>query len=309
LYPDAVHRLLYGAALLVSLGSPRRADACSCGIGRVTLSPVDNQPQVPVNGVVIATFDYAGTASIELRNVATQEVVPITQDNRRGDDSGFSPLTIIATPMTPLAPNTAYQITAHADTLTTDKTTTFTTGTATDTTPPIFAGLVAMSPETMTWPIIDPNGIGCAGSCTNVADGHISRVHFAYADPDPDTVYLAVQIRRADSDTYVERTLFNSAKYIGAEVCGVRAPVLDPGVDYCARVVAYDVAGNIAGADAEVCTAAKICAPAKQGICEPADACDPLPPPEGESSGCTTTPATPLLALLALFGLRPKRRR
>jgi hypothetical protein len=264
---------------------------------------------VPVNTIVIARFDYAYGASIELRNEATQELIPVTQERR---SSAYFDNTFFARPNAPLMPNTKYVVSAHDDQNTSVATTAFTTGAAVDTAPPTFAGLVGLTLETMTYPIADENGLMCVSSCIVAPDGHISRMRLDYTDPSSDAVHVALQLRRVDTGDMFELPVTSwSSRYFGFELCSALAPNLEPGADYCAHVVAFDIAGNAAGLDAEVCTTAQTCAPLGRpdmlGLCEPADECRLEGTAPSQSSGCTTTRSTNWL-WLAVVVLLPKRR-
>jgi hypothetical protein len=302
LYPGLVRSFIAGVGLLIA-GSPERADACSCGPPTVTMSPADAATGVPVNAIVIVGFDYAYDVSITLRNEATQEVIPVVQERRA---TTFFGNTYFATPTAPLAPNTKYVAVAH-DPNQPDATATFTTGDISDTTPPAFSGLAAMSLETMTYPIANANDEFCVSSCISAPEGHVSRIHLEYTDRPMDAVHVALQLRRVDSEDAAEVPLTaSSPRYLGFESCRPNAPNLEPGAEYCARVVAYDVAGNVAGLDApEVCTSAQTCEPVLVGTCEPSTECRAPAPPE--TSGCATTRSSSLL-LIALAMLLPKRR-
>jgi hypothetical protein len=296
------------AAVVAFGGAPRHADACSCALPTVTLSPADAKTAVPLNAIMIARFDYANLPSLELRNAATQELVPLTVGTRRPNNYVYG-ITLLATPTAPLAPNTAFVLVARDESRSTMST--FTTGDTVDTTPPTFAGLGAISFETMTYPIADPDGRLCSSSCISPGGGHISRIRLDYVPPS-DSVHVVLQVRRADETSYEELPLVDGTQYVGYEDCAPRSPRLDPGSDYCARVVAYDIAGNMAGAETEVCTAAVTCAPRGEqgpvGICEPSDECVPMSA-EPESSGCATTRAPTWLVLIACAMLVPRRRR
>src|SRR6185369_10837132 len=87
--------------------APRPADACSCGNPGVLLSPADTLTEVPVNAVMIASYSWSNEPGVELRDVATQSVVPLTVDIRKPKESDFA-VTVLATPAVPLAPHTAY---------------------------------------------------------------------------------------------------------------------------------------------------------------------------------------------------------
>ena len=101
----------------------------------------------------------------------------------------------------------------------------------------------------------------------------------------------------------------SGAKAIGFSggECDQGPPVLIPGGRYCARLIAYDVAGNAAGGDTEVCATAEICPPRSlfpHDSGTPSDGCgpdaghdpfdqvdvDPEGPPDG--GGCDTSGGT-----------------
>lgn len=266
-----------------------------------------------MNAIVIARYDYAYQPRVELRDVATQTLVPLSDEIRRPSGPPFG-TTVFASPTTPLAANTTYEVIAYGDPHGDGPppvvaTTTFATGDTVDTSPPAFDGVSSIVLETMVYPIANDLGITCASSCVEHPDGRISRIHVDYPQAPADAVHVALQLRRADDTAIEEVPLVAWHPYdLGYKACDVLAPPLVPGGDYCASVVAYDVAGNVAGTGVEVCTMVATCRPVATGSpnCNPTDAC--LPPEEPlPSSGCATS-RSPSWLLLAALVLVPKRR-
>jgi hypothetical protein len=202
---------------------------------------------------------------------------------------------VFATPLAPLSPNTAYTIVVRT-TYSSDETTTFTTGDAIDMTPPAFAGLSAIALETMAWPLPDGDGSICVSSCIALAAGHISRIRVDYPDPPSDAVHVALQLYRPGEAMADEVPVPSyDPRFFGYTSCTTMSPVLAPGADYCARMIAYDVAGNVAGIGNEICATAQICEPyggpvqPAGGFCEPSQECRPVSMAEPKNGGCAST--------------------
>jgi hypothetical protein len=299
-------------AAVASVGSVRRAHACSCGIEPPTVSPADHATDVPLNAIVIAQFGYGMTPTVELRDAVTGNVVPVTIEPRYPGDAFANGTTIFARPTSPLLPDTTYEVIA-GNQLSPPAMTTFTTGETTDTVAPDFAGLVEMTPETMTYPIPQEDGSFCISSCIGAPGGHISRMRFTYADPPADVVHLALRLRTEAGDVGEIPMPVSGDKLLGFSACQVESPLLTPGTSYCGRLVAYDVAGNIAGDTVEICEATRTCAPKPRGSdngdnCRPSDECIE----EASSSGCNAAGSggSPVAwALVALLACRARRSR
>ncbi len=209
---------------------------------------------------------------------------------------------MIATPSTALKANTTYELTIATYE---PYRSTFTTGTAIDLEPSAFAGLAALIPETMTYPI-ERDGAFCQSSCVErLGSDHVSRLELGYANPS-DAALLVLELYRADAPTQVTTVAFSGTAPIhelGYDTCSLRSPLLEPEVEYCARLVAYDIAGNRSTA-IERCSETTRCAPAldEQG-CSPAATCEPA-----GGGGCATGPDGAGV-MLALFGFAFVRRR
>jgi hypothetical protein len=302
-------RFLAAAAILVVLvATPRPVHACSCS-ARVALSPADASTDVPLNAIVIAQINWRSEASIELRDATSNQLVALAQEERTHG-------TIFAVPLEPLAPNTTYTVTLptfHGNA----EVSSFTTGESVDTTPPTFAGVTGLSLETMQWPLEN----GCYSSCLNIRDGRVSRTRLEFADPPPDAVHVALQLYRPGEGIIDEVPVSGGdPRLFGFEICDTISPALVPDMEYCARVVAYDVAGNIAGLGAELCEVARACEPRAKSsdCCSPVDECSSTPPPPDECrsppppsptvSGCNSTFTTSPLLVALLWLVRRKRK-
>ena len=299
-------RLLALATIL--LASPPRADACSCGTEPPTVSPTPGANAVPTNAIVIVRYQYAFEPRVELRDVTTGQLVPISVDVRHPASSYFG-TTVFARPVAPLAAATTYTVSATNDGYPTYDTT-FTTGSATDVVAPMFDGIEATSLETMQYPIPQLDGSQCHSSCIATYVGHISRIRVDHAAVPADAVHVTLQVRTLDGP-YGSETLLAHG-YLGYETCGPSAPVLTADADYCARVVVYDVAGNASGLDREVCTNAVRCAPrgVDERACIPSDECVPIATADTEGGGgCASTRVTTLGGALPLALLAVRRRR
>lgn len=301
-------RSILVAAVLALLARSRPADACSCGLNPTPLSPRPAQTAVPTNAVLFFDTLLASPSGVTISGGVTY-----TTETHHGY--------VILRPTSPLAPNTTYTVTGT--TAADPWSMTFTTGAGADTTAPTFAGISAIAPEYMQ---LTPasTGQGCANCAVHYsADHEVSRIHFAYPDPSPDTALLGVEIYiPGDSNPLVEylgtpAQLAN--RLLDFQGCAPIAPDLNDGVTYCARITAYDAAGNPAGAAAESCAMPTSCAPDfDQATCSPTFTClpgdngsDPVTDPPGAShaGGCSTSPGSASAALLVLATAASRRRR
>jgi hypothetical protein len=196
------------------------------------------------------------------------------------------------------------------DPLRTTITTTFATGADIDTTPPTFSGLTSMAPETMQYPIEG----SCVSGCLTSSSGNVSRIHIDYPAPPIDAVHVAFELYDG-TGTFVDETTMPSepSTLLGFNECGDRAPHLIPESNYCARVVAYDVAGNRSN-DTPLCATAKTCLPkvypytGTGNSCEPVDECLPNEPAPNDD-GCSVAAGGSIWLLLGLFAISRGRRR
>lgn len=278
--------------------------------------PAEGTTDVPLNARVIVQYEWILDTEIELRDAMTGEVVPTMQELRPAP--GLQRSTVFIAPMAALAANTSYTVVVPA-VGNSSITTSFTTGDAVDTSPPAFAGLSALSLETMGFPVLDEDGSYCLSSCIEANDGRISRIRFDYPDPPADAVFVEMQLYPIEQPLGVERVPVSasSPRFFGYETCSARAPRLDPDAEYCARLVAYDMAGNTAGESNEICMTALRCEPraveSSPGLsCEPSDECVPVLPidEEPDSGGCSTSHAASGLSglvVLACMGQRQRR--
>jgi len=298
------------AALAVML-SPSVTEACSCVGERTIVSPGDGVIDVPLNPRIIVKYQY-DEALVELRAVATQEVVPLTFEAHSDRGNGTWKMAAAVA----LEPNTQYEMTLTTSALPPTRTT-FTTGSSTDLTPSAFGGLESIALETMKYPIIEADGSQCHSSCVErQGTDHVSRIRLGYADPPADVALLVFELIRESDRTVVgevvilPRTSSSDERVLGFETCDRRAPPLAVGDLYCGRLIAYDIAGNTTGQSVEVCDTAASCRPqlgAQQ--CTPADDCVPETT-SSDSSGCSATGAPSVVAGLAgLAALCGRRRR
>ncbi len=293
---DDMWRIALAVAVALVVDA-RAADACSCAFPEPRISPANGAVDVPIDAKLIVRFAIADSIIVSLRD-ASGAGVALTTDIRRPYGL-YDGVTVFATPAAPLAANTTYTVTAHrTDAM--ETITSFRTGSATDQVPPSFGGITAFAPETMEYPIVI-NGGFCIATCISASDGHLSRIGIDAASVPADVVHLALLLRRAD-DTHVEEIPLSLAPPfdLTSDVCLPHAR-LEAGVDYCARVVAYDVAGNRAGFETELCTTSATCQPTAtdSGGCTPADACLPIDPPTAaDSGGCASSRPDGLLALV-----------
>ena len=280
--------------------APRPADACSCAAPLGPVSPADGETGLPTNAALLIDTSLEAVTSVTLTAPGGAQVALIPETH-----GGF----LIERPAAPLQPNTTYTVTT---TRATAITSTFTTGAASDSTPPSFPGASSVTLAVM-GAVTNP-GTACANCAVRYApDGSTSRIHFMFPNPPPDAVLLWVElsipgdehplIDAAFSPSQWDRTIdFHAA-------CQVSAPQLTIGNTYCAQVLALDAAGNSAGS-AEACATAYECAPAfDTATCEPSPTCTPVLPGDtittNHGGGCASAPgAAPFLIVLALAFLR-----
>lgn len=287
----------------------RPAHACSCGIPGSPMSPANGATQVPRNAVLFFDASLAPVSQIQLAgpNIV---VVPVTTEQH----GAF----VIARPASALAANTTYTVsfTQNSNVMTS----TFTTGNSSDTTAPGFPGVMGIRPEYMQF----DNGTGTTGQACVACDvhsqgGRISRIHFDFPDPTGDAVVLGVEIYIPGDSNLLEEFAVTPANFtdrlLGFRGCGPTAPNLNENVTYCARVVAYDAAGNAAGSASEACNTPTACEAQMDMTCEPIDAC--IAPQGGDAGtgtgthtgGCASSSgAGALLALLAFVPALRRRR-
>jgi hypothetical protein len=183
--------------------------------------------------------------------------------------------------------------------------------------PPAFAGAESIAFQTMQWPVVQPDGSGCSGSCGQSVEGRLSRVALTFAPPPADTALLVFEHVHGDSnEEFVVTAPWSGEARLGYEQACVRLPVVRVDETNCGRLVAYDVAGNKAG-ESELCSASIACKPALQPgeMCMPADACVPDADVDDQmedptaSSGCASSRGGGALwAMLSALALWCRRR-
>ena len=298
-------------ALAALVFDARSAEACTCAGYTGPVSPPDAATGVPTNAVLL--FDTA----LEPVTAVTLTAPDATDVTLMMELHGSL---LIARPMSTLAPSSVYTVSATV--AGTVQTTRFTTGAGADSTAPTFPGVTAIGPELMQFTTATgPGGQGCfACDVHYAADDRLSRIRFTFPDPPADAVVLGVEIHiQGETSALAEFGLAPGAfadRLIGFRGCGPLSPDLQDGVTYCARVTAYDAAGNSAGGAAEACAAPMACAAQLDGMCEPVDACLPVDPNPGSGSdqatgtqtgGCASSSGAGLV--LVLLALAPVVRR
>lgn len=291
--------LLALAALGLVASELHPAEACECALNDHPLAPADGATAVPTNAAIFYPTVPTQVTQIALADPSGAAVaMTVTMHGTF----------LIAKPNTPLAAGTVYRLTTETTAGTFHMA--FTTGDAADTTPPVFAGITAVHPETVgIVPDTSPTG-ACQACGIAVHDDHVSRMRLEFASPPDDAVVVAATV--LDGATAVAEIGMSPAAWTGRELgfggCGNAAPALDPGGSYCARVIAYDVAGNVAGGEAMACAAAATCKPAT--VCSIPDDCEPMSEPTpGEPGGCSTSPAPGLVLALGSLVIARRRRR
>lgn len=299
-------RSLALAVLLALVAHARPADACSFAYEPAEIWPKHGATDVPLNARITVRLLSPQNLTVTLED-GTGASIPLTFPPRLPLPDAVDAMILIGTPASPLAANTTYTITAR-DEFRPDVRATFTTGVGEDHTPPAFAGISSVAPETMTYPLN-----GCTSSCVAAVDGHLSRMHIDFPDMPADVAFAELHTRRDDGVEVRQPLPRLSPKEIGFSYGGYDSysPALIPGGRTCVRIIAYDVAGNPAGGTTEVCANAAICPPRSMyqaDACTPSDGCsedagyDPFAhvdpgPAASETGGCASSRPDGLLAL------------
>jgi hypothetical protein len=235
------------AAVLVTaaavLARAPLAHACTCPLPSAVYLPGDGSTDLPLN-TGVAILDGDGL-QIELHDAA-DAVVPITVEMHEDWR--------VLRPMAPLAPDAMYTV-VDVTTATPVTRVTFTTGEAMDTEPPAFGGLVQLAPTT--YPVDSNLDAPCTSSCVIASGGVASQLELMFVNPPPDTaVFVATVYRQRDHHVLSTTRITPDTHFLGFQECGPQAPALEVGAMYCASLAAYDLAGNVAGDNVEVCSGA-----------------------------------------------------
>lgn len=283
--------------------APRPARACECAAPTGPVSPADGATGLPTNAALLIDTSIEPVTSVTLTAPGGAQVALIPEPH-----GGF----LIERPAAPLQPNTTYTVTT---TRATAITSTFTTGSTSDSTPPSFAGASNVSLEVMDPVATGSNGTGCVNCAVRYqADGTNTRIHFTFPNPPPDAAMLWVELTIPGDEHPLIDVAFPPSQWNGTidfhANCQVPAPQLTVGSSYCAQVLAIDAAGNSAGS-AQPCATATECAAAfDTATCEPSPTCTPILPGDTittnhSGGGCASAPgAAPFLIVLALAFLR-----
>lgn len=291
------------ALLVVALvaATPENGEACSCGPPPPLVSPRDQDTAVPTNAVVTVFHENALSELLDVRlEIVGGERVPlVAQDS--------NPHWFRASPA--LLANTTYRLTVDYSAWAPDEVSVFTTGASTDVTPSDFAGLTRFAPKAMS-----RDGVSCANTCDVGDSGYWSWLELEMPSVPDDAILLVLSIDGQGEFPYRPEHLRHGI--VAREACSI-APVFEPGREYCGRLLAYDVAGNVSG-DVEVCAAVERC-----GLmlladeCRPSRECAPddgtcrgplCVDPGSRDGGCATSSGAGALAGLAVFMLRRRRR-
>jgi hypothetical protein len=285
--------LLASVTLLALAAAARPAAACTCDGAPVVLSPQPAATGVPRN-VRLALYyffpDYGGPA-LALRELGTGVEIPLTIEAVL-----HGSLIVFAQPDELLAAGAEYEIIVPPS-LFHERVTTFTVGDTLDESPPAFAGLAALAAHTYQF----PNPDGCFLGCISGGD-RLSRLELTYDLPGADTAFLMLEVRHHDDlgPSHLVPFPWGPQEYVEGMDCWPAIPRLEPGETYCARLLAYDAAGNVAGADAEVCAVARSCANIPDEHCIPERGCR-------REGGCAAAPGSRAAgsgaALVALAGV------
>lgn len=281
-------------AAAVSLADPREAEACSCGYyENLRIAPLPDATDVPLNARISVTG--VDVEVVVLREVVSGVIVPLEVELRQRAR--------IATPTNPLAPNTTYEIMYGAGGWP-EQTQVFTTGAVEDHVPPEFDGLTQLQVDTMAWPVPSPDGSVCISSCYGVI-GTLERVELVAPAPREEVAFAQLELIRAvDRVPIATIDLWPTDRSLGWGGCRSFPPDLEPGVDYCARLVMVDVAGNTSDGGVERCSTSVACMPAMDSSCAPVARCTPIEPGEpSEVRGCATTSGGEIVLALGVLGV------
>ncbi len=288
---------------LAALVEPRVAGACSCDTPRGTVLPADGATDVPLNGVILVGA-YQEKPVITLADVTTGvtiETIELDFGNQ-----------LMLRPAGLLSPQSTYSVSftpaPGGDVLSTS----FTTGSTTDDSPPSYAGLTAFAPVALPRP--DPDV--CANTCLG-GNGWFRRMTLDLPDPPADVASLVVRVYDpdvpGDPDTYIAvyrpatLTVIRELDDGGGYCDRFDLPDYLPGQTYAAEVLAFDQAGNRAPPAPAVTATAPECAEASFG-----DSCTPIecitPGGGASATGCAVGSraqgqASERGAALALLGL------
>jgi hypothetical protein len=262
---------------------------------------VDGATGVPRNAVVYVAAALVNGGGVTLVRLPDETPVQLAVETS-------AMRWIVERPAMLLDAGTSYRVTvAGAQGTAGTVTTTFTTGDATDASAPSFAGLTGVVAEIMSYPILTGTGT-CHSSCVETGGtNHISRLRLDHPPLPSDAAYAIFEIYAEPAHVLLDSVPLAAiyGDVLGSFSCSASAPVLAIDGQYCARVVAYDAAGNAAGADVMACTATTACRPMQDALCNPVDTCSPIEASAG--SGCAAAPGGGLL-LLGLLALARRRR-
>lgn len=292
--------LAMGLLALVGWSTP--AEACSCQSDQVTF-PADGATQVPLNvqpTYVSRSAQFSGELLLR-ENVSGQAIESASEVFERGRSNSY--LQRLG-PATSLLPDTRYEFVRRGS----DSEiilATFTTGSVEDLEAPLTPQLTSFVPEVM----ID---LPATNSCVGGYLRRSSRFRSDIANLSDDTVYALLLVESSDSEFWQSDTIplfagedFGVLGVSDTWYCGATPPILDLGSRVCARIVAYDVAGNSSSSE-EICEDTVQCAGLVDDVSQaPIPEC--LPPDTGSRGGCGIAPSseTSLFALVLLvFCLR-----
>jgi uncharacterized protein (TIGR03382 family) len=303
-------RLLAAAAVcfMLSTAAPRPASACSCDAApeEPIVIPPDGSSGVPDTPLLAVRLTRAlpGTA-FSLRDLSAAEDVPI--DVRTWIQSHGVFTWFVATANQPLDPG---DYAVHIDGASVS---TFSVSATGDDQPPTAPEITRFDP----WAFPAPPGEQCQSGVCWERPHQLDQLWLAH-EPAADEVSLVLlELYRDGDDTpFQDLPLDGSGTILlGSSTCDDADVELEIGIDYCARLIAYDAAGNAASSE-RICAAAQSCyvedcSPFPYDIC-PTPPEDPPPTPApADGSGCNATPTTASLGqlLVMLAGALIVRRR
>lgn len=296
------------AACAISLATPRPAGACSCE------APPQDPIVIPPDGstgvsdtpllVVRLTRVLPGVV-LSLRDLSTAEDVPIelrTWIQSYGVFTWF-----VAQAQQPLEPG-GYALEVDGTSVST-----FTVSASSDVQPPTAPIITRFDP----WAFPAPPGEQCHSGICWARPHQRDQLWLAHEPAEDDISLVLLELYRAGDNTPVfDLPLDGSgALLLGSSTCDDARIELEIGVEYCARLIAHDAAGNTSSSD-PVCATAESC---YVEDCHPFpyDSCpkppeEPPPSPAPADGGCHVGPRpwpAGLLIMLVLLGATVRRRR
>jgi hypothetical protein len=265
-----VLRFIVVFALL--LGARQVASACECAGGAPTvLLPKDGATNVPTNTRVLVSSEKVGegkwAGADQSKPAPVLAVAPVDSKGKLGApiDSTVSSMlseawgtVYVVTPKKALKASTRYALVRVAKKKATEQYGAFTTGTAADSAPPVFAGI-----ERFTAII----GHQVRNKCSN-GDPPYNQLSWDYGSandegtagtPAEDLVRILYIQRKGEQRTIrlIEPASSAPVMSVDGTICDAFHPTFKVGDEICATLEIVDLAGNASGSAIEKCMAAR----------------------------------------------------